>query len=254
MLRTGRRTDWFKIFRPTGCGDGVPVDGAFLVDSLYYFKTRSGKHTEYLPKLLAEIRAETGLVFVAVCSGGAAVYNPGNGGAYFHELLAQVPDGVRYVISVICGNDIYGSHFDESLKLAIADYVGAVDAKVPMHYAVVGMSATTWQYSAWHASAYDIDAQKMRAAFQDECVVTCSGAPELRGLKLSDAIGHVHPDSERVVFNAYKCWLQKCLGAESPPPPPLLPEHADVEAPWIAKWDGAAQAYGFFLHELGFAQ
>ena len=79
VLRTGRRTAWFKIFRPAGCDDDVPVDGAFLVDSFFYFKSRSGKKTEYLPKLLAEIRAETGLVFIAVCSGGAAVYNLGNG-------------------------------------------------------------------------------------------------------------------------------------------------------------------------------
>ena len=145
-----------------------------------------------MPKLLGDIRAEIGLVFLAVWSGGAAVYNPGHGGAYFHELLAQVPGGVRYVISIICGNDIYGSYFDEGLKLAIADYADAVDAKVPMHYAVVGMSARTWQYDAWHAPAYGIDAQKMRHAFHDQCVCACSGAPELGGLKLSDAIGHVH--------------------------------------------------------------
>ena len=137
----------------------------------------SGGRPKNLPELLAEIRAETGLVFVAVCSGGAAVYNPGSGGAYFHELLAHVPDGVRYLISVVCGNDIYGSSFDEGLRLAIADYVDAVDAKVPMHYAVVGMSARTWQYNAWHAPAYDIDAQRMRDAFHDECVPACSGAP-----------------------------------------------------------------------------
>ena len=118
-LRTATRTAWFKVFRPTGCGPEVPVDGAFVVDSFYYMKYSSGKQVEYLPKLLAEIRAEYGLVFVAVCSGGAALYNAGNGGAYFEQLLAHVPDGVRYVISVICGNDIYRSSFDEALALAI---------------------------------------------------------------------------------------------------------------------------------------
>ena len=132
------------------------------------------------------------------------MYNPGNGGAYFHELLANVPDGVRYVISVLCGNDIYASRFDEYLKLAISDYVEAVDVKVPTHYAVVGMSAATWQYDAWHAPAYDIDAQKMRDASHAERVPACSGAPELRGMKFSDAIGHVHPDSEGIVFRVYK--------------------------------------------------
>ena len=55
-------------------------------------------------------------------------------------------------------------------------------------------------------------------------------------------------------FNAYNCWLQKCLAVEPPPPPPPLPTHADVEEPWLARWDAAAQAYGFFLRELSFAQ
>ena len=187
VLRTGDRTAWFKIFRPAGCAADVAVDGAFLVDSFYYFKSRSGKHTEYLPKLLAEIRAETGLVFVAVCSGGAAVHNPCKGGAYFSELLAHVPGSVRYVISVICGNDIYQSSFDGALRLAIGNYVDAVDLKATTHYAVVGMSAATWQYDNWHGTAYDINAQKMRDAFRGQWVPTCSGAPELRGLQLSDA-------------------------------------------------------------------
>ena len=106
----------------------------------------------------------------------------------------------------------------------------------------------------------------MRDAFRAQPVPTCSGASELRGLKLSDAIGHVHPDSELVVFNAYKTWLAKCLEVEDrlsqplsepvlcPPPPPPLPEYGVLEEPWQAEWDDAAQAYGFFLRELGFAQ
>ena len=122
----------------------VHVDGAFVVDSFYYMKYSSGRQVEYLPKLLAEIRAEYGLVFVAVCSGGAALYNAGNGGAYFEQLLAHVPGGVRYVISVICGNDIYRSSFDEALALAIGDYAEAVGLKAQTHFAVVGMSAATW--------------------------------------------------------------------------------------------------------------
>ena len=48
----------------------------------------SGKKTEYLPEPLAEVLAETGLVCVAVCSGGAALCNPGDGGTYFKQVLA----------------------------------------------------------------------------------------------------------------------------------------------------------------------
>ena len=120
------------------------------------------------------------------------------------------------------------------------------------------MSSATWQYNNWHECAYDIDAQKMRDAFHGECVPTCSGAPELRGLTLSDAIGHVHPDCGRVVFNAYKTLLSKCLEAEErpllPPPPPPVPEYGVLEPPWEAFWDSTVDAYGFFLRELGFAQ
>ena len=75
-------------------------------------------------------------------------------------------------------------------------------------------------------------------------------------MTLSDSIGHVHPDCELVVFNAYKSWLAKCLNAKtqlSAPPPPL-PEYGVLEAPWEVQWDNVAKAYCFFLRELGFAQ
>ena len=113
-----------------------------------------------------------------------------------------MPDNVRYVISVVCGNDIYGSNFDSALGLAIEDYAEAVELKARTHYAVVGMSAATWQYDEWRACAYDIDARKMSDAFQVKCVPTCSGAAEMRKLMLADAIGHVHPDSKCTMFDA----------------------------------------------------
>ena len=94
------------------------------------------------------------------------MHNPCKGGAHFGELLRQVSGSVRYVVSVICGNDIYQSSFDGALRLAIGNYVDAVDLKAATHYAVGGMSAATWQYNNWHGTAYDINAQKMRDAFR----------------------------------------------------------------------------------------
>ncbi len=219
-LKSGRRTASFKVFRPEGCAEGVHVDGAFLVDSFYYFKYRSGNKDEYLERLLAEIREETGLVFIAVCSGGAALFNPGSGGAYFQQLLAQVPDGVRFLISVICGNDIYRSPFTEDLQLAAEDFCAAVREKAQVHYAAVGMSAATWQCGAECVGAYDASATAMLNVFRSQGVPCCSGAAELPGLRLSDSIGHVHPESAPVVFAAYKTWLRKCVAAGAPPPPP----------------------------------
>ena len=72
-----------------------------------------------MPELLAEMLVETGLVFVAVCSGGAAVCNPGNGGAYFKQLLAQVPRAARFLVSGVCGNDVYTNRFCGSMRFAI---------------------------------------------------------------------------------------------------------------------------------------
>ena len=54
---------------------GETVDGAFLVDSFYYLKSRKNT-VEYLPELLSKLRRETGLVFMAVCSGGAVLCKP----------------------------------------------------------------------------------------------------------------------------------------------------------------------------------
>ena len=102
QLQDGGRTAWIKVFRPLGCSADVHVNGACVVDSFFYLNDKSGKKTEYLPELLAEILAETGLIFVAVCSGGAAVCNPGRGGAYFNQLLARVPQTARFLVSVVC--------------------------------------------------------------------------------------------------------------------------------------------------------
>ena len=65
-------------FWPEGCPEDACVDGAFVVDSFFHFRRTSGNTIGYLPKLLAEIRADSGFVFVAIWSGGAAVSKPGH--------------------------------------------------------------------------------------------------------------------------------------------------------------------------------
>ena len=152
QLQDGGRTAWVKVFHPLGCGADVHVDGAFVVDSFFYFKSKSGKKTEYLPELLAEILAETGLVFVAVCSGGAALSNPGDGGAFFKQLLAQVPGTARFLISVVCGNDVYNCRFRESMRFAVDGFCAEASGRFLTHFAVVGMSSATWQYDARHSA------------------------------------------------------------------------------------------------------
>jgi len=85
-----------EIVYPLGY-KGEAIDFAFLVDSFYYMKkTVYGKQLyEYLPEVLAEIYKETGLVCMAVCSGGAQLVGPGKDAATYDELLAHVPFGLK---------------------------------------------------------------------------------------------------------------------------------------------------------------
>ena len=99
-----------KVFYPRGFA-GDTVDGALLLDSFFYMKDmtktkRDKQQVEYLPELLAELWHDTGLVFMAVCSGGATLVDPGQWSASFDELLERVPAGVRMIIPIVCGNDI----------------------------------------------------------------------------------------------------------------------------------------------------
>ena len=194
-LHDGGRTAWMKVFHPRGCDADVHVDGAFVVDSFFFFTSRSGKKIVYLLELLAEILAETGLVFVAVCSGGAALSNPGNGGAYFKQLLAQVPSTARFLISVVCGNDVYTSRFRDGMHFAVDEFCAEARGRFLTHFAVVGMSSATWQYDSRFAAQYEADATALLGAVRASGVPAESGAAELTGLELSGSIGHVHPGS-----------------------------------------------------------
>ena len=151
---------------------------------------------------------------MAVCLGGAALCNPGNGGALFARLLAQVPSTARFLVFVVCGNDVYNNRFGDAMRFAVEGFCA-------------GMSAATWQYESRFAAQYDADATALLDAFRAGGVFAGSGAAELPNLELSDSIGHVHPNSSRTVFDASKVWLQKCIALAIPPPlprvEPLLP-------------------------------
>ena len=89
------------------------------------------------------------------------------------------------------------------------------------HFAVVGMSSATGQYDTRYSAQYDAGATALLGAARAIGVSAESGAAELGGLELSDSVGHVRPNSSSIVFNAYKVWLQKCIGLAVPPPPPI---------------------------------
>ena len=76
-------------------------------------------------------------------------------------------------------------------------------------FAVLGMSAKTWQYSGPRACRYDGSCLSLKRVFGDAGVTHVSGIAELQNLKLADSIGHVHVDSSGIVFDAYKTWVRQ---------------------------------------------
>ena len=74
-----------------------------------------------------------------------------NGAAYYSQLLAEVPPGVKYLIPVVCGNDFYNGSWNDAVGFAAADFCEAARARCEHVFAVVGMSAKTWQYSGSRA-------------------------------------------------------------------------------------------------------
>ncbi len=77
-------------FFPDGYAGGL-VDGAFWVDSFYYFKQRrGGRPMPYMREMLTRLRSETGYTFMAVCSAGAALVEVANKSATYEELVARL--------------------------------------------------------------------------------------------------------------------------------------------------------------------
>ena len=109
---------------------------------------------------------------MAVCSGGAALQNPGGGGALFVDLLDQVPAGVRFLIPVICGNDFYGTTVQPLAGAVRGAAVAFCDKALRVsktQFAVLGMSAATWQYTSWmsgsSAAQYDANCEELVRVF-----------------------------------------------------------------------------------------
>ena len=219
-----------------------------LIDSFYYMKRPNKKQDKYLPRLLEKIRQQTGLTMMAVCSGGGALHDVGRYSARFDELLARVPDNLRVIVGVICGNDWYAKKnikpLDNSVKTAAAELCEAMKMKSQNQLAVVGMSAATWCYDGWMSAVdqqqYDMNAADLVGVFRSHGVCAVRGVDELQDIKVADGIGHVSTDSESVVFEAYSKWLQLCLArprddARMPPAPlpPCSPSEAEDVKPKI---------------------
>ena len=188
-------------------------------------KKANGKQHFYLNAVLTQLQAETGLTFVAVCSGGAALAHPCGGAAHFVEMLDRVPRGVQYLVTTACGNDYY-SHkprpHSSQLETAVRDYCRRASQMCAVHLAVAGMPSDVWHYRNWMSPAawqqYDAHSATFRAWFEDHGALAVTGASELSGIRVADGVGHVHIDSEPLVQVAYLKWVRRAVAALPAPP------------------------------------
>ena len=135
-----------------------PVQAAILIDS-FHWMTRTnaeGKldYVYYVPEMLDYLWQKTGKVFMAVCSGGAALCKPHGRGATYEQLLAKVTHDLDMLVAVICGNDLLASGMKVAEYCPEWDEAAAVlcrgmKQKAVKQFAVVGGSSTCWSYASW---------------------------------------------------------------------------------------------------------
>ena len=249
-----RRSPHIVEFHPLNWA-GEPARGALLVDSFFYMKKKrpNGRSTtvHYLPQLLQDIWDATGMVFIAICSGGAALERPDGQGARFEELLARAPDGLDVVIAIICGNDFLKGweavQYRPAWDSAAVALVSGMQAKATRQLVVVGGSAELWGYS-WMSPdqqhTYDANARRLCQHFRACGVSATTGAQHLRGIAISDCAGHLDPSSQATVFAAYHAWVAKALASSSPEPAPA-PVAPDLPHGWSAVWRDEHQCFSF---------
>ena len=213
-------------FHPSACQAGDVMDGAFIIDSYYYFKEKqSRKKVMYLVELLDILLYKTGLRFMAVCSGGAALRKPSDvKAATFDKLLERVPHGLQCVIAILCGNDFFASGWPcgaPQCEAAAKRLCVGMKRKAKMVFAIAGGSSDTWGYHGWSCdrkARYDEDARWLAKVFSNAGVPSVTGAGELVGLQIADTIGHVMPASKDIVFRGYEDWVRLCCFRNLPKP------------------------------------
>ena len=184
-----------------------------MIDSFSYMVDRSvgRRKDDYVARMLKGLLQATGYVFMAVYRGGAA-FTQGRGDVTYAQLLAEVPDGTELVIPVSMGNDFYyKGEFDMTVQQAVRDFCCQLHVKAKHSLVVCGASAATWRYPNARGHGYDRSVAQCHAVFAECGVPSVTGADELVGLTLVDAIGHIDLECEAKVFAAYKVWLVEAL-------------------------------------------
>jgi hypothetical protein len=70
------------------------------------------------------------------------------------------------LVSVVCGNSAYNHRSNEDLRFAVGDFCAEARDRSLTHFAVVGMSAATWQYDSRFAAQYDAGATALLKALE----------------------------------------------------------------------------------------
>ena len=191
----------------------------------------------YLIELLDQLFINTGLRFMAVCSGGAALRKPSDDkAATYAELLEYVPHGLQCVIAILCGNDFLASGWPcgaPQCEAAAKNLCASMKRKAKMVFAITGCSSDTWGYNSWSIDCkrkYDDDARWLAEIFANAGVPAVTGAKQFVGLQIADTIGHVLPASKNNVFQGYHDCVRLCC-------------FPDLPQPWFGMWDSDIAEY-----------
>ena len=104
----------------------------------------------------------------------------GQGAATFEELTSVLPSGLRYLIPVIAGNDIYNkSGWTIGVGEAVVRFAGVANSKSERVLVVGGMNAATWQCDGVFADKYDCACVELARAFEQVGVSFTSGVAEV---------------------------------------------------------------------------
>ena len=233
-----------KVFLPTNWNNECAV-GAFLMDSFHYMKNgKKGRPEFFMPEVLDQIWMATGFCFIAVCCGGAKLVDcKGN---TFSRLLDLCPAGLKVIVPVICGNDLFGHTFKEydwQWEVAARKLMLDMRNKSESQFAVIGGSARLWKYDSYgdkQCLLYDANVERLSCFFQSFGVRNCTGVFELSGVSIADGVGHVDVVSKPQVVNAVFSWAQQALSKllprprPPPPPPPGPPPPLVANASYVA--------------------
>ena len=187
-----------QYYYPTLAQQGFVPRGAILVDSTLYLRPYN---RFFILTLLQYLWAVTGVPYICIAMGGARL----DTGDYDRMLAYALKSSsaIEFLIVTWSGNDIY--------RLAPGPIGSVVDAATLFArrlgtyrcICILGGNAELWGYSG--DPLYNERVALVATAVSPYALV-CTGASDLIGIRIADAIGHIKFQSWPIIFEAYKVW------------------------------------------------